>query len=40
MTKEKSFTAAQPIKLEFLLSEEVPADVKGYTLVLKKDIFP
>ena len=33
---QKNFESAQPIKVEFKLSENIPAGIYGYTLILTK----
>ena len=35
----KNFTAAKPINVEFRFEEVVPADVKGYALVLTNKLI-
>ena len=35
----KSFESAQPNKLEFKFSEDVPAGIYGYALVLTSDLI-
>ena len=37
---QKNFESAQPVKVEFKFSENIPAGIYGYALVLTNNLFP